>query len=225
MEPTSVPVKDIPPLEALYFRDFKNAYIPEILDEIYIKKIYAPFLAGKKDLIIADWGSNIGLSVFYFKSFGKVYAVEPSIRHLEALETMINYNKLKDVVVCKYAISNKNGKTKFYHSVNTTAYSLTNLEQTQDFEEVETVTVAEFFKRNKLDHLDILKFDVEGAEGEIITSPEFKEYAPKIKVIFGEYHDWTPMGKDMFKNTFEELGFTFTWNHNTKAATFSAVRV
>lgn len=215
------------PLNAIFFKDFKNSYIPDIMEEIWLKKIYQPFLTGKRDLIIADWGGNIGLTSYFFKDYAKqVYCVEPAKQHIEVIQKLIEFNKITNITVCPYAISNKNGTEKFYHNDNVTMFSLSEaVNSKNDFEEVETITVDEFFKRNKLTYLDALKWDTEGNESEILTSDSFKEYADKIKVIFGEYHEWTRMNKTMFKQAFEDLGFTFHWNINTRAATYSAIRV
>ena len=217
----------IEPINAIFFRDFKTSFIPDILEEIYIKKIYDPFLSGKSDLIIADWGGNIGLTSYFFKDYAKkVYCVEPAKQHQEVIEKLIEFNKIKNIELCKYAISNKNGTTKFYHSPNTTMFSLSDVATDKnDFEEVETVDVDEFFKRNKIDHIDLLKLDVEGTEGQVIASDGFIKWAPKINIIVGEYHDWTNVSKEQFANMFRDLGFQFNWYYNTKASVFSATRV
>lgn len=212
-------------LQAIYFHDFNNSHIPEILEETYLKKVYEPILLGKKDLIIGDWGGNIGLTSFYFKDFGHVYTAEPSTAHLEALRAMIKQNEITNITVCPYAISNKNGKEKLYLHNNNTSNSLIQLPTSKNFEEVETVTPEEFFKRNKLEKLDFLKWDTEGNESEIIVSDSFKNIAPKIKAIGGEYHDWTSMNKLMFKRAFEDLGYVFNWNFKTQASTYIAVRL
>jgi len=219
--------KNSTPLQAFFFRDFPNTYIPDILEEIYLKKVYNPFLLGKKDLIIADFGGNIGLASYYFKDYAKqVYIVEPAKQHQETIKTMLDYNKITNVTLCPYAISNKNGTTKFYHTSNTTSFTLSDLTpEKKDYEEVETVTIDEFMKRNKLEYLDFLKLDVEGEEGKVITSDGFRKYADKIKVIVGEYHAWTSMEKNQFATTFADLGFDFRWYFNTKASVFSAVRI
>lgn len=192
-----------------------------------MKKIYDPLLLGQKDLIIADWGANIGLTSYYFKDYAKqVYAVEPSKQHLETLKMMLDFNEIKNVTLCPYAISNKNGKTKFYHNENVTMFSLSSaVNGERDYEEVETVTVDEFMKRNKLDHLDFLKLDVEGFECEIVASDEFKKWAPKIKIIAGEWHNWAKCDKPQFANMFKDLGYDFRWEKTTRAACFTAVRI
>lgn len=215
------------PINAFFFRDFKNTYIPDILEEIYIKKVYEPFLSGKSDLIIADWGGNIGLTSYFFKDYAKkVYCVEPAKQHQEVIEKLIDFNKIKNIELCKHAISNKNGTTKFYHNQNTTMFSLSSaVTNKDDFEEVETVSVDEFFKRNKIDHIDLLKLDVEGTEGEVVASEGFKQYADKIDVIVGEYHAWANIEKEQFANMFRDLGFQFNWYFNTKASVFSAARI
>lgn len=214
------------PLQAFFFRDFKNSYIPNILEEIYKDRVYAPFLTDQKDLTIVDWGANIGLTSYFFKEYAKqVYAVEPSKRHQEVIETMLEYNKIDNVKLCKYAISNEDGKTKFYHNDNVTMFSLKDtVNKKDDFEEVETLTPESFMKREGITHIDLLKFDCEGSESEIITSEGFRNVADKIDVIVGEYHSWTSMSKEQFALCFSDLGFTFKWYTGTEASVFSAVR-
>jgi hypothetical protein len=94
-----------------------------------------------------------------------------------------------------------------------------------DFEEVETITLEDYMKKYKIDKIDLLKLDMEGSESKFILSDGFKNVADKIKLIVGEYHEWTEMNKGMFKREFEELGFTFNWNYKTQASVFSAIRL
>ena len=213
-------------MNAIFFNDFKNAHIPEILEEIYLKKVYDPYLLGKTDLTILDVGANIGLTSFFFKDFGKVYSLEPSKIHFDTLSELIKYNKIENVIPVKVALSNSIGKTRFYHNDNSTMFSMEDkVNNKGDFEEVDTTTLEEFIKVNKIENIDLLKLDTEGSESKIIVSDGFKNVANKIKVIVGEYHDWTDMNKIMFKQTFEDLGFTFNWNFKTQASVFSAVRL
>lgn len=213
------------PLKAFYLHDFKNSYIPNILEEIYRDKVYEPFLAGKKDLIIADWGGNIGLTSYYFKDFAKqVYCVEPSSQHLECINAMIAQNKITNIKVCPYAISNNNGKEKFYHNDNVTMFSLEDIvNKKDDFEEVETVTPLEFMKREGIEHIDLCKVDLEGSESKIIVSDEFKVLSTITDIFVGEHHNWTQMSQVQFANVFSDLGFEFTWL-KTEAQCFTAVR-
>ncbi len=215
------------PLEALFFRDFKNSYIPQILEEVYIKKVYQPYLAGRsRDMVIADWGGNIGLTSYYFKDYAsQVFCVEPSKQHQEVIEKLLEFNKIDNIKLCKYGISNKNGTEKFYHPENVTMFSMENVTNATDYEEVEMVSPDTFFEREGIDHIDLLKLDVEGSEGKVIASEGFIKVAPKIKVICGEWHNWAGLSKDLFANAMRDLGYEFKWLHNTDAACFTAVRI
>lgn len=213
-------------LQGFFFKDFPNTHIPEILEEIYLRKIYEPYVSGKTDMTIVDIGSNIGLSVFYFSEFAKkVYAIEPAKEHQETLQTMLDYNKIQNIQLLSYAVSNKNGTTKFYHNPNTTAHSLSLVNDKENFEEVRTVTFDIFMEENKLKHIDLLKLDPEGEEGNIITSEGFKKYADNISVIVGEWHQWGNMEKQQFANVFIDLGFHFRWLPGMRASVYTAVRL
>lgn len=216
----------LPAIEGIFFRDFRNSYIPQILDEIYIKQVYKPYLLGKKNAVIADWGGNIGLTSFYFKDYAKqVYCVEPSKRHIEVIEKLIEFNKIKNIKICPYAISGENGKTKFFQPENVTMYSMENVMQAGEYEEVETVDPASFFEREGIESLDLLKLDVEGSESKVVNSEGFKAIAPKIKVIVGEWHTWDSQSKDGFANSLRDLGYEFRWIAGTDASVFTCVRI
>lgn len=200
-------------MDAIYFNDFKNSYIPNILKEIYLDRVYEPYLRDKKDLTIVDIGGNIGLTSFYFKDFAKtVYYVEPSAQHRECAEAMFKFNKIENVKICPVAISNENGKTKLFHSGNTTMFSLKDVvNDTNDSEEVETKTLEQLMKDEKIESIDLLKLDTEGFESEIIASEGFKNVASKIKVIVGEWHSWTSSSQQLLTNTLKDLGFKVFW--------------
>lgn len=216
----------LPPIQGFFFRDFKNSYVPQILEETYIKKVYQPFVAGRKDMIIADWGGNIGLTSFYFKDYARqVFCVEPTKSHIEVIEKLISFNDIKNIKICPYAISNETGKTKFYHPENVTMNSMENVMQAKDYEEVEAVDPATFFEREGIKQIDLLKCDVEGSESKVITSEGFKKIAPKIKAIVGEHHNWDSQSPGAFMNTFRDLGFDFRWVQGTDAAVFTCVRL
>lgn len=216
----------MPEIKALFYRDWSTAFIPQILQEIYIHSVYTPFVTGRRDMVIADWGANIGITAQYFANFAKqIYAVEPATKHLEILSKTVKFNETTNIKVCPYAISNETGKTHLYLPDNTTMYSMENMGNTDKFEEVDTLDPEEFFKREKIEYLDLLKADVEGSESKVFSSDAFRKISPKIKVIVGEHHAWDNQSKDAFMNMFKDLGYVFTWNMLTDASTYSAVRI
>lgn len=212
------------PLEYLVYRDWESSHIPEILEEIYLNKIYEPYLAGKKDLLIVDIGANIGLFSRYAASYAsEVIALEPDTDHFEELSEMIKLNKITNITPLKYAISNKNDTGKLYHNPNTTTHSLEIMFNSDDYEDVKLLTIDELMARHKLDHIDLLKLDPEGEEGKIISSDGFIKNASRIKTIVGEWHDWCNMSQAHFANTLTDAGYQFRWIPNMRAAVYTAV--
>jgi FkbM family methyltransferase len=216
----------LPPIEAIFFRDFKNAYIPNILDEVYLKKVYQPLLAGKKFKTIALFGANIGLTAYYFKDYAQtVYAVEPSKQHLECLQKMIEFNKIKNIVVCPYAVAPENGTAKFYHNDNVTMFSLNKtVNKENDYEEVETVNFQEFMKRNNIDKIDFAEIDIEGGESKLFASESFKQVVPFLDAFVWEYHSWTEAPVNVLVNGIRDLGYEVR-KMPAEATVFECVKV
>lgn len=214
--------------QGIFFKDFSNAYVPNILTEIYTDKIYDPFLKGKKDLTIIDLGANIGLWTFYAQDKAKVvYSVEPAAQHFDTLQTMLAYNNFSNVVPINKAISHENGTATFHHSRNSTMFTLKdNLGEMDngESETVETITIDKLFDDYKIDHVDFIKMDVEGEEPFLIGSAGFAKVAPKIDMIVGEVHVWSGVNPEQTMATLRDYGFETNWIEKNKVALFSAVR-
>lgn len=181
---------------------FDSLFIPYIYKEIYFEGVYIDILNQKKDMVIVDVGSNIGVTVDYFRKYAKtVYAIEPDPMHFTALSKNKEFNNWDNVVLCNYALSNKDGEAEFAQSPsNQTTNALVdeNVNKAvgpgwyQTRLKVKTKTIESFMKENNIEQVDFMKFDPEGSEELILYSDEFKRVAPKIKAIECEFHhgDW-----------------------------------
>ena len=168
---------------------FDSLFIPYIYKEIYFDSLYVDIVNGKTDMTIIDVGANIGVTTQYFRDYSKkVYAIEPSSEHFEALKQNKEYNHWDNVKIFKYAIADKNGEmTLNTLSSNRTCHSLIN-DYKQGGEKVKTVTMDTFFEENKIEKCDFMKFDVEGAEDMILRSEGFRKVKDKIDAIEVEFH-------------------------------------
>lgn len=202
-------------------------YWGHILAEVYKDKIYAPFLEGKKDLVFVDIGANVGIVSHYFSQFAKkVFSVEPSKEHFECIKKMVEFNNLGEIITpINKAIYIKNGKLPLFHNTNRTMRSLHMAVQdgSSEPEEVDCVTLDELFEENKIDHVDILKLDVEGSEAEILASGGFSKVADKIDLIIGEQHAWMGRNPQQFIDALEDRGFKYQ-EINNDAKLFVAVK-
>ena len=195
-------------LKALFYPDvpFDTLFIPYIFKEIYLEGVYVDIFNQKKDMTILDVGANIGVVTHYMRQFAKkIYAIEPSPEHFEALKKNKEFNKWDNVEIFNLAFADKNGKMNLnINPGNRTGNSLI-LDYNKGSVEVETMRFDTFMEKNKIKEVDFCKFDVEGAEDMILRSEGFKKIAHKIKAIEVEFHfpNWQELVKYML-----ELGYT-----------------
>mgnify|MGYP003395068763 CR=1 FL=1 len=180
---------------------FDNLYLPYIWKEIYLEGVYIDSMNQRKDLVIVDIGSQIGLTVKYFLPFAKkIYAVEPSPDSFAALKKNKEFNKWDNVELFNYALADKDGEMEFaLNDLNRTMDCL--VQPTYDRERmkgngwnkntlmVKTISFANFMKEAGIDEIDFVKFDAEGADDLILRSEGFTSIAHKIKAIEVEFHD------------------------------------
>ena len=215
------------PIQGLFFRDIYNDYIAHIIKEIYFDRVYDRLIGDKKDMTVLDIGANVGLFSYYIApKASRVIAIEPSALHFETLSKMVEFNGLGNVAPLKAAIAGQTGTSTFYHNSNTTMFSLKpDVNSLPDeAEEVDTLSMDELFKTCGIEHVDLLKLDVEGSEMDIIASAGFAAVADKIDMIIGEYHTWSNINPLQFKNALTDLGFEFEWLNSTEASMFVAQR-
>jgi len=191
---------------------FDSLYIPYIYKEIYFEGIYIDVLNMRKDMVIIDVGANIGITVQHFQPYAKkLYAIEPSPEHFEALKKNKEFNGWDNVELFNIALADRNGVMSFAQNVhNRTMNSLMVGEKTAEDEHkvrrvmkikglirargydskisVFTQSMDQFFEQNKIDHVDFMKFDAEGAEDMILRSEGFKKIVDKIDAIMVEFH-------------------------------------
>lgn len=169
--------------------------------------------------VIFDLGSNVGATVIRFclkYPQAKVYAIEPDPKNIESLKK--NTALFKDrVTIIDKAVADTNGKkVKFYTgSQYHWSSSLTDRPElyTDNYTLVETVTIDSMLQKYHIEHIDILKCDIEGGE-----EAAFKAFQAKNKVdyILGELHPTIiNMSTDNFFQLFDGFQLFFidkkTW--------------
>jgi len=191
------------PLNALFYPkgtakkpiSFDSLFIPYIYQEIYMDGIYLDIVnqlkhtKKKEDVTIVDIGANIGVVTQYLRQFGKVYSVEPSTEHFEALKKNKEFNNWDNVELFNYAIADRDGEMAMHHNEeNLTCNSLVMNFTKEHADKVKTKTFKSFFKEAGIKHVDFMKFDVEGGEELILPSKDFEEASKIIDNIEIEFH-------------------------------------
>ncbi len=173
-----------------------------ILKEIFLDDEYDVSLNCEPDIIF-DLGSNVGLSVIYFKlkyPNSKIYCFEPDPATYQKLRK--NTLQFFNIFLFSVAVSDMVEEAKFYISESSMSSSLVERERGQKFIFVKNNTLDNIMKENKLTHVDLLKFDVEGAEDLIFRS--CKDLGNFRKMI-GEVHlDLIKTSKERFLDIFRD---------------------
>ena len=161
-----------------------------IFSEIFIGECYK-IQENDKKLTIIDVGGNIGFFSYYVllkcpNSF--IYSIEANPGNFKILQSNVIGNGLEsNILPLNKIVSSSSKKKVFYLSENPGWSSLYNKRGAVGGKEIEldSIKLSSFFLSKKLNIIDILKIDVEGAEYDIILNDNFLDRY-KVKEIYIE---------------------------------------
>jgi len=150
-------------------------------EELFVNEIYK-FESSESDLVILDFGANIGLSVLYFKYLhpsATVIAYEADPIIFQSLKK--NVGDLPGVILHNSAIWSENTCLNFCSEGADGGF--VDMEGGNLTIEVDAVDVREVLEASEA---HFIKMDIEGAESIVI--PASKGMLGRAKYIFCEYH-------------------------------------
>lgn len=158
-----------------------------IIREFFGMNVYDEIKTPKKGIIL-DIGGHIGLfSITFSKKIGKegkIYAFEPFRDSYNLFKKNLIINDFRGVKLYNNAISEKKGKMRLYLHKYSAANSLN--AESDNYVIIESETLINFVKREKIKRIELIKLDVEGAEYEIIKNS--KEVLKNTDAIILELH-------------------------------------
>jgi FkbM family methyltransferase len=156
------------------------------------------FLAAKEKVIV-DLGANEGYYTLKMKEYSpkaKIIAVEPNPEAFRVLQKNIRENNLKNVVLSKTVISEKNGKVDFEIVEGVTQIGGLKILEDRNWLKknknrirkftTRSITLERLLKLNRIKKVSLLKIDTEGSEMEILKSSE--RILANIDKIVIEFH-------------------------------------
>jgi len=127
----------------------------------------------REGMTVMDVGANLGLySLLISRAIGpsgKVYAFEPVPEIFARLKEHIALNNATNVIPVPIALSDEKGKAKM--SVRGGESSLFR-HLSNEFVEVQVERLDDFVEREKIERVDAIKLDVEGAELKVIRGAD-----------------------------------------------------
>ena len=183
-------------------------YEPDLV--FYLKRTLSP------GMICVDAGANVGyLSMLMAKRVGRqgcVVSFEPTARSFMALCKNIQLNSLTNIVAEQIALSDSNGTLEFnegppdydvYNSAGNISHPSA-LSVAFQKRIVRCITLDSYLSANKIEKVDLMKIDVEGAELSVLKGMEGTLSRNPQAVLVIEFADVTTAG---FGYEAREIGF------------------
>lgn len=178
----------------MHARGYSN--LNSLLIEVFLNGEYL-FRSTDPNPLIVDGGSNIGISVLFFKYLypdSTILAFEPNPVSCEILRRNIADNGLKDVEVFEYALSGNEGDSVLYFGNETASFtaSLSESRGGKNTTAVQCKPLSSFLADREKIHL--MKLDVEGAESEVLQELASSKTLDRVEHILLEFHHNFPEG-------------------------------
>lgn len=206
----------------------------QLYREIFVHRYYDLPVKSESPQII-DCGSNIGMSVIFFKNKypkARIIGFEPHPATFRTLRENIERNRFQHIDVYQQALSDRCGTIDFY--VNNDGQGLEALEMSIIAgREATPIQVPTNQLSAYVDgEVDLLKLDIEGAEELVLKDLEDHGKLRSFRRIICEYHHHRDSTVDRLSRTLsllEKAGFGYQLNayrnFDTKEATFQDVLI
>ncbi len=193
------------------FLDYWMLYF--LFNEIFLNNDYY-FITKNDSPYIIDCGSNIGMSIVYFKMLypnSHIVAFEPENETYLCLDKNVKKNFLNSVTIHKAALSNKEGKIELFYDQDNAGSLIMSTKQERIPKQKQIVNASILSKYiNK--EVDFLKIDIEGAELEVIEELSNTRKLCFVKQMVIEYHHHIVNESDVFSRMLkilEDAGFGY----------------
>ncbi len=165
----------------------KNSAVEALCEDVYFNS-YTP----KNGDVCVDIGAGIGTETRVMSGLvgqgGRIFSIEASPKTCKALELCIKYNNLRNVTAHNCAISNENGMVGISDKIGN---HIENVIMKNGGQEggcmVKSLSLDDYISDNKIESIDYMKINIEGAETLMIQA--FKAIK-KVKHIAISSHDF-----------------------------------
>lgn len=189
---------------------FTYSQIVNLFEEIFIYQVYK-FKSPVNSPNIIDCGSNIGLSILYFKKLyplANILSFEPDEATFSLLENNIKINNLQNISLVNIALSDKEEKA-FLYKTSALPGSLNMSLVKSNRHPIKQTTSAKKLSDYINHPIHLIKVDVEGSEVKILNDFSTSEKKMVIHKMIVEYHpSITKIPISEFCTTIENLGVT-----------------
>jgi FkbM family methyltransferase len=186
---------------------FSVSSLAYLHSEIFVKLAYY-FRARRPDPFVVDGGSNIGMSVLFFKALypaARVLAFEPAEPAHRVLRANVERNRLEGIEVHAAALGRGHGEVPFYDDPEDPA-TFRMSTRAERLPRRRATTVPQRRLSEFLDEpVDLVKLDVEGAEEDVLADLVESGAIARVEQLVVEYHHHLDPARDFLGAFLERL--------------------
>lgn len=168
----------------LHIHDIASFYLCE--KELFKSEMYK-FKSNNSQPLIIDCGTNIGMSIIYFKQLypdAHIIGFEADEYIFDFLKRNMDSYNFKDVKIINKAVYNMAGEFSFFNEGGAGG-RIEPDDKIKPYKKVNSVRLRAYLENKKI---DFLKLDIEGAEYEVLK--DCVDLLNNIEHIFVEYHSF-----------------------------------
>lgn len=173
------------------------------------------YVVVKQGDVVVDCGANMGLysAVASREGAGVIYAFEPS-RYIVDQYLHITAENNPNIEIVNKALADKAGTAEFIIEEVDLGHSRLKDEEGKKTEKVTVTTIDDFVREQKIEKIDFIKADIEGAERDMLRGAVWvlKNYAPKLSIC--TYH--LPDDPQVLEKIIKEANPDYIVHHEPK---------
>jgi FkbM family methyltransferase len=183
-----------------------------------------------RDSVVVDvgLGEDVAFSTSLIERYGlTVHGFDPTPRAIKYVRGL----KCQQLVVHEFGVAGASGRATFYLPNNPANVSGSLVKETHlgaTAITVDLLSLAHVLERIAAARIDLLKLDIEGAEYELLASPDFAQCADRVELLCIEFHHrWPSYGPKATLDavaTLQRLGFRCAWRSGTTNEDFLFVK-
>ena len=202
-----VQVKNREKMKAVAYGTFKTHFS-------YLKNLTSLFQGKLSFPVLVDVGANIGdFSLTMAPYCGRVIALEPGSENFAALESNITRNRLPNVLPLNVAASDSEGVLRMAGSGG-----MLHVANYGESELAKGVVLDQLFDGLRLEHIDLVKIDVQGHEEKVITGMDKSLDGKRVGLLIVEAHMFHHVHPSTIISKMESKGYKlilkedYLWN-------------
>ena len=203
------------------FNNFQEFF--SLFSLIFVHRAYY-FESAEKQPFIIDGGSNIGLSILFFKHIhprARICGFEPAPASFDLLQRNVRANSLQEVTLNQNALFDQEQEMEIIvprdrpacPGVSIFPEILSGVKSEKDKIKVKAVPLSSYVTGP----VDFLKLDIEGAEDWVLRELAGKNRLKMVRQIIMEYHHHTEPGREKLADLLkllEDNGFGYQLHAN-----------